>query len=276
MSVKFVKMHGAGNDYIYFNCLETPLENPADLAPALSDRHFGIGGDGIVCILPSGTADFRMRMYNADGSEAEMCGNAIRCVGKFLYDNGYVTGDSVRIETGAGILTLRLFTENDRVTRVRVDMGEPILDGLAIPTTLDINPVLDQPLPETPYRITAVSMGNPHCVIFVDEITDSQVLEEGPALECSSLFPNRINVEFVKVMGRNRVQTRVWERGSGETLACGTGACAVVVACVLNSLTDRKVTVELLGGSLEIEWAEDGHVYMTGPAATVFTGEIEI
>ena len=282
MNVGFTKMHGLGNDYIYFDCIENCdlISNPSDTAIKLSDRHFSIGGDGIVLILKHLNADFQMRMFNADGSEAEMCGNAIRCVGKYVFDNGYTDKKIITVYTGAGILTLNLTVENNFVSKVCVDMGEPILNGLDIPVLIDKEEVISEKvsIPDgEQYEMTCVSMGNPHAVIFVDEITDKHVLNHGRKLELNELFPKRINVEFVKVISTNEVQMRVWERGSGETLACGTGASAVTVACVLNKRTDRKITVHLIGGDLDIEWnEEDNHVYMTGPASIAFEGTVNV
>jgi diaminopimelate epimerase len=279
--IPFTKMHGLGNDYIYFDCIRNPglLAEPARLAPRLSDRHTGIGGDGIVLILPDAEADFRMRMFNADGSEAEMCGNAIRCVAKYVYDRGYTRRETLRIRTGRGILTLALTVAGGVLQSARVDMGEPILNGPDIPVTVARNPVMGVPVTLTSgrsYEFTAVSMGNPHAVIFVPAITDEQVLRDGPELEVHPLFPKRINVEFVQVLSRREVRMRVWERGAGETLACGTGASAVGVACALNGLTDRDVSVHLRGGDLRITWAADQHVFMDGPAAFAFEGTVEV
>jgi len=278
--VKFTKMHGLGNDYIYFDCINDAnlIPDPAATARRLADRHFGIGGDGIVLILKHPDADFQMRMFNSDGSEAEMCGNAIRCVGKFVYDNGYTDQDVIKVFTGAGILELVFTVVDGNVESVRVDMGEPILNGLQIPTTIDKDQVVLEHIAAcgADYEMTCVSMGNPHAVIFVDEITDEQVFVHGKALEVDPVFPNRINVEFCKVNSRSDVDMRVWERGAGETMACGTGASAVGVACMLNGKTDRKVTVHLLGGDLEIEWADNNHVFMTGPATKAFDGVAEV
>jgi len=280
--VPFTKMHGLGNDYIYFDCIANPdlIQAPLDTARKLSDRHFGIGGDGIVLIQEHAEADFRMRMFNADGSEAEMCGNAIRCVGKFLYEKGYIASDTVRIMTGAGIRTLELAIDHGTVDQVRVDMGEPILYGPDIPVAVSAaNPaqVSVSSSAGRNYHVTCVSMGNPHAVIFVDEITDDHVLMDGRELEKHATFPNGTNVEFAKVLSRDAIRMRVWERGSGETLACGTGASATAVAAVINGLADRKVRLVLAGGELFIEWSEeDNHVYMTGPAVVVFTGQIEL
>ena len=281
--MKFTKMHGAGNDYIYVDCFseKLPLE-PEKLSPILSDRHFGIGGDGIVLICPSEMADARMRMFNADGSESEMCGNAIRCVAKYLYDSGIARKETLAIETGRGVLTLQLTVENGKMTLARVNMGEPVLVPEQVPTLLrNVSGDSNQPAIAVPlnvagktFAVTTISMGNPHCITFVDELSDDWVLGIGPKVEIDSMFPRRVNAEFVKVLSPDRLQMRVWERGSGETLACGTGACAVTVAGVLNGISNRRVQIELRGGLLEIEWSEaDNHVYLTGPAATVFTGE---
>jgi len=280
--MRFTKMHGAGNDYIYVNCFEEPLPaDPAELAPRVSDRHFGIGGDGLILICPSQAADARMRMFNADGSEAEMCGNGVRCVAKYLYDHGICKKQTPKIETGAGVLTLDLEVAGGRVRRVRVDMGEPMLLPGQIPTTLPANPLLrgspvadvDLNLAGEKLKVACVSMGNPHCVTFVDDLTDYWVLEIGPQIESDPHFPRRVNAEFVEVLSPAEVRMRVWERGSGETLACGTGACAVCVAGALLGRTERKIVAHLPGGDLELHWADDNHVYMTGPAAEVFSGE---
>ena len=278
--MKFTKMHGLGNDYIYIKCFEEQVNEPGHLAVKMSDRHFGIGGDGIVLILPSAAADARMRMFNADGSEAEMCGNAIRCVGKYLYDHEIVNHDRITVETLAGIKELTLTVVDKKVQSVKVDMGEPVLSSELIPVTGNNRKVVMEPIRvkrasgDYEHHFTAVSMGNPHCVIFVPEITDRMVLEDGPQLEVHPYFPRKINVEFVKVLSRNLIQMRVWERGSGETMACGTGACASVAAGIVNQLLDSRVTVKLLGGDLEIEWAGPGnHLFKTGPAVEVFTGD---
>ncbi|OGV66253.1 MAG: diaminopimelate epimerase [Lentisphaerae bacterium RIFOXYB12_FULL_65_16] len=281
MQTPFTKMHGLGNDYIYFDCVRQPdlVPDPGRVAPGLCDRHTGIGGDGIVLILPDSEADFRMRMFNADGSEAEMCGNAIRCVAKHVYDRGHTRKRKLRIRTGRGILELVLTVGGDRVMTVRVDMGEPILDGPAIPVAVARQPVLNEPIVLASGRrcaFTAVSMGNPHAVIVVDRITDEMVLGDGREIETHALFPKRVNVEFVEVLSRCEVRMRVWERGAGETQACGTGASAVGVACALNGLTDRDLTVHLLGGDLNISWADNNHVYMDGPATFVFDGTVEL
>ena len=276
--MRFTKMHGAGNDYVYVNCFDQPVpDNLAELARRVSDRHFGVGGDGLILICRSETADAKMRMFNADGSEAEMCGNGIRCLAKYVHDHDLVKKRMLSIETGAGILSieLELELEGDLVSRARVDMGEPILDGRKVPTTFDGNPVLGARLPiaDKTLEVACVSMGNPHCVTFVDELTDEWVLGIGPKVEVDAHFPNRVNAEFVRVKSRAEVEMRVWERGSGETLACGTGACAVCVAGALTERTDRRIVAHLPGGDLELYWAEDNHVYMTGPATEVFSGE---
>lgn len=277
--MKFTKMHGTGNDYIYVNGFTEQIENPEEFAIQYSDRHKGIGSDGLVMILPSENCDFRMRMFNADGSESEMCGNASRCIGKFVYDKGLTDKTEVTLETLAGVKVLKLFIGADnKVEKVTVDMGEPILEGTKIPTTFDQPTVINVPVTfseKIQYNITCVSMGNPHAVIFTTGIHDLNLPEIGPVCENASIFPRRTNTEFIEVVSSNYVKMRVWERGSGETLACGTGACASVVAGVLNGLTDRKTTVELIGGELTIEWKEeDNHVYLTGGATTVFEGEI--
>ena len=281
--MRFTKMHGLGNDYVYVNCFEEK-DLPGDLselARRISDRHFGVGGDGMILVRPSEIGDARMQMFNADGSEAEMCGNGVRCVAKLVYDHGICKNETLNIETGAGVLAIDLEVVDGRVARASVDMGCPILSGPEIPTTLPGNPALDgSPVCDVPLevdgqelRVTCVSMGNPHCVTFVDKITDQQVLGLGPKVECHPAFPNRINAEFVEVLSPTEMNMRVWERGSGETLACGTGACAVGVAGVLNGRTERSVTIHLLGGDLEIEWSEaTNRVRMTGPATEVFTG----
>ena len=277
--MKFTKMHGTGNDYIYVNGFTETIENPVDFAIAYSDRHKGIGSDGLVMIMPSETCDFRMRMFNADGSESEMCGNASRCIGKFVYDKGLTTKTSVTLETLAGVKILDLvLDENNTVKTVTVDMGEPIFDGKTIPTIFDEEKIIDKKVifeNGLEYNITAVSMGNPHAVIYQNNIADLNLPVIGPVIENASVFPRRTNTEFIEVVSADYIKMRVWERGSGETLACGTGACAAVVAGVLNGKNNRKTTVELLGGELTIEWKEsDNHVYLTGCATTVFEGEI--
>ncbi len=277
--MKFTKMHGTGNDYIYVNGLVETIENPAEFAIQYSDRHKGIGSDGLVMILASETCDFRMRMFNADGSESEMCGNASRCIGKYVYDKGLTNKTTLTLETLAGVKVLQLFIGADqKVEKVTVDMGEPILDAALIPVTSDKNRVINEPLAfnsEIRYTITTVSMGNPHAVIFTSDILQLDLPKIGPVIENATIFPRRTNTEFIEVLTNNHVKMRVWERGSGETMACGTGACASVVAGVLNGLISRRTTVELLGGELTIEWKEeDNHVYLTGGATTVFEGEI--
>lgn len=277
--MKFTKMQGIGNDYVYVNCFEETVENPAAVSEFVSDRHFGIGSDGLVLIMKSDCADFRMRMFNADGSEAEMCGNATRCVGKYVYDNGLTDKTDITLETKAGIKYLKLFTENGKVTRVTVNMGEPILTPQLIPVDYTgeefINKVIS--VDGTEYAITCVSMGNPHAVVYMDDIENLDIETLGPKFELHQIFPKRTNTEFVKVIDKNTIEMRVWERGAGETLACGTGACAVLVASVLNGKCERKSTVRLIGGELTIEWREDDNcVYMTGPAEKVFDGEIDI
>lgn len=274
--MKFTKMQGAGNDYVYVNGFIEKIEDPAKLAIAISDRHFGIGSDGLVLILPSETCDFRMRMFNSDGSESEMCGNATRCIGKFVYEKGLTDKTELTLETLAGVKYLTLNTEDGKVASVRVDMGEPILAPKQIPINLDETSVVNYPiaLESRKVNITAVSMGNPHAVIFMDSLEELDIQKSGPKVEHHPLFPRRTNTEFAQVISPTHIKMRVWERGAGETLACGTGACATAVAAVLNGKTERKVTLELLGGNLEIEWSKaDNHVYMTGPAVTVFEGE---
>ena len=274
----FTKMHGLGNDFIVVAGEKALPDNAAELAERLCNRFFGIGADGLVYILPSEKADFRMRIINSDGSEAEQCGNAIRCVAKYVFDNGLTDKTDITIETlGAGVQQVQLSVDNGKTQSVRVDMGQPILNGLQVPTTVDANPVLNAPIEVDgrEFRFTAVSMGNPHCVIYVDDAVNFDLNTWGPKLEVHPLFPRKINVEFVTVRSRDYTDMRVWERGAGPTLACGTGACATVVASVLNGLTDRKATVSLKGGDLLIEWNEaDNHVYMTGPAAEVYRGTL--
>jgi diaminopimelate epimerase len=273
--MRFTKMQGCGNDYIYVDCFqEKPPRDAAGLSRAISDRHFGVGSDGLILICPSERADARMRMFNADGSESEMCGNGVRCVAKYIYEHGIARKSPLTIETGRGILTLEIFAEAGKVRSVRVDMGEPILQAERIPTTLPGNPPTNVALPQHGLTVTCVSMGNPHCVTYVDELTDALVLGVGPQVERDPVFPKRVNVEFVKVNRPDEVSVRVWERGSGETLACGTGACAVAVAGVVTGRTQRKVTAHLPGGDLQLYWSEsDNHVYMTGPAVEVFSGD---
>jgi diaminopimelate epimerase len=275
--MRFTKMHGAGNDYVYLDCFagSVPTDLPG-LAREMSHRHFGVGADGLIVIHPSKCADARMQMFNADGSEAEMCGNGLRCVAKYVFDHGHCQGDQLRIETGAGVLPVQLVVANEKVEQVRVDMGEPILDGEKIPTTWTGSPVVNQLLSVAGHdlEVTCVSMGNPHCVVFVEQLTDELVLQVGPQIERAAQFPARVNVEFVEVLSSTEVRQRTWERGSGETWACGTGACAVCVAGVLTGKTERQILNHLLGGDLQLHWAEaDQHVYMTGPATEVFQGE---
>lgn len=279
--MRFTKMHGAGNDYIFVNCFQEPFpENPTQLARQVSDRHFGIGGDGLILICPSEKADARMRIFNADGSEAEMCGNGIRCVAKYLYEHGLARKARLQIETGRGILPVQVEVCQGRVHQVQVDMGEPILEPERIPTKLSGSPQYGGAVVEVELwvedravRVTSLSMGNPHCVCFVEELSDSWVLGLGPKIERHPQFPQRVNVEFVQLLSPQEVRVRVWERGSGETLACGTGACAVCVAGVLTGRTGREVLAHLPGGDLKLHWSEkDNHVYLTGPAVEVFTG----
>jgi diaminopimelate epimerase len=275
--MRFTKLQGCGNDYVYIDCFSQPMpKDPPALSRAVSDRNFGIGSDGLILICPSEKADARMRMYNSDGSESEMCGNGVRCIAKYLHDHGIARKPQITLETGRGILTLLPEVNGGKVERVRVDMGEPILQAERIPTTLPGDPPIDVPLAvaDSQLPVTCVSMGNPHCIQFVDEITDALVQVIGPKVEKHPAFPRRTNVEFVKINRRDDVNLRVWERGSGETLACGTGACAVAVAGVLTGRLDRRITAHLRGGDLLLEWsAQDNHVYMTGPAVEVFSGE---
>ena len=288
--MKFTKMHGAGNDYVYIDGFRETVENPQAVAIQVSDRHKGVGSDGLVLILPSATCDFRMRMFNADGSEAQMCGNAARCVGKYVYDKGYTNKRSITLETKAGIKILELFPVNGKVEKVKVDMGEPVLSTQAIPVQWPEERLIKQTIDfgTEKLSVTAVSMGNPHSVVFLGEenskrLKDFKTLKElpiaeiGKKIENHPLFPEKTNVEFVEILSPNHAKMRVWERGSGETQACGTGACAVLVAAVLNHQLERKATISLLGGDLELEWnAGNNHVFMTGPAVQVFEGEIEL
>ena len=278
---KFSKMHGAGNDYIYVNCFEEKVENINETAKAVSDRHFGIGSDGLVLICPSDVADFRMDMYNSDGSQAEMCGNATRCVGKYVYDRGLTDKTQITLETLAGIKILDLNVKDGEVQTVRVNMGSPEL----VPKNIPIDSNLDRFISEDVevdgkvYKVTGVSMGNPHAVTFIDDTDSLEIEKIGPKFETHNLFPKKINTEFAQIVDRNTINMRVWERGEGETLACGTGACAVAVASILNGHVDgdKSVTVKLLGGDLQIFWnRQENLVYMTGPAATVFDGEIDV
>lgn len=276
--MRITKMHGIGNDYIYVNCFEETVTDPHRAARDLSDRHFWVGSDGLVLIKPTEIADFEMDMYNSDGSQAEMCGNAIRCVGKYVYDSGMTDKRSICIATKAGIKYLDLTVEDGKVAAVRVDMGAPILKPELIPCNFDGDEVISRPITVMgrEYRVTCVSMGNPHAVVYVDDVDGLEIEKIGPSFEKHEKFPRKTNTEFVKALDRHTVQMRVWERGAGETWACGTGACAVLVATVLNGLCDRCATIKLRGGDLLIEWDEaTGHVFMTGPATTVFTTEVD-
>jgi diaminopimelate epimerase len=280
--MKFTKMHGAGNDYVYVDAFQETLpSNLPELARQISHRRFGVGGDGLILILPSDSADARMQMFNADGSESEMCGNGIRCVAKYVYDHGIAAKKSMTIETGAGVLALQLDTDgSDRVKQVTVDMGSPILDAPKIPTTLVSSGQVVNHSVQFNGRtcdVTCVSMGNPHCIIFVESAADDMVLGLGPLIETDARFPNRVNVEFVEVLSRDEVRQRTWERGSGETWACGTGASAVCVAGVLTGRTKRKILNHLVGGDLTLHWDEaSDHVMMTGGADEVFSGDWEL
>ena len=279
--IKFTKMHGLGNDYVYIDATSKTgqeIDDPSSLAKFVSDRHFGIGSDGLILICDSDVADFKMRMFNYDGSEAEMCGNGIRCVGKFVYDKGLTNHDLITIETLAGIKILKLNVVDGKVDTVRVDMGEPILDSELIPVVSDENIVKNLKLNAEgkDFIFSCVSMGNPHAITIVDNVKDLQIEKYGSVLEVDKHFPKRSNIEFIELVNKSKIKMRVWERGAGETLACGTGACASAVACNLNGYTDKRVTVELLGGNLDIEWSDvDNHVYMTGSATTVFEGTLE-
>jgi diaminopimelate epimerase len=270
-------MHGLGNDYVYIDCFKEKVENPQELAIQVSDRHRGVGSDGLILIMSSETCDFRMRMFNSDGSEAQMCGNGARCVGKFVYDEGYTSKKEITLETRAGVKVLQLFPVNGKVEKVQVDMGEPVLSVPEIPVRWTqpqlINQRIDFELEK--YALTCVSMGNPHAVIFTPGIDALDIEKVGKNIENHSMFPERTNVEFVEILSPTHAKMRVWERGSGETQACGTGACAVAVAGVLNNRLERQATISLLGGDLELEWnADNNHVFMTGPAVKVFAGEI--
>ncbi len=289
--MRFTKMHGIGNDYIYVNAFEEKVADPVSIAKKISDRHFGIGGDGLILIGPSPKADVRMRMFNADGSEAEMCGNGVRCVAKYAFDHGLTRSNPMRVETGRGVLTLSLEVVEGKVRQVTVNMGEPILESAKIPTTLPGARVIDFPLPNMSEglgqawgkdcgldpRMTCVSMGNPHVVMYCREVQKAPLAAVGPVIENWEKFPRRINLHFVQLQSRGEVIMRTWERGSGITLACGTGACAVCVAGVLTGRTDRTLLAHLPGGDLELQWREaDNNVYMKGPATEVFSGEFEI
>ncbi len=275
--MKFTKMEGLGNDYVYINCFQEKVENPGELAIRYSNRHFGIGSDGVILIKPSEIADFCMDMYNADGSRSEMCGNGIRCVGKYVYDYGLTDKTEISVETLAGIKYLKLILKDGKVDLVTVDMGEPELQADKIPVALRLDEVIDQPIQvgNTVYQMTCVSMGNPHAVVFVDAVDKFPLETVGPLFEHHVMFPNRVNAEFIEVLNRKEVNMRVWERGTGETLACGTGACASTVACILNHKTEDEITLHLLGGDLQVAWdREKNKIYMTGPARVVFDGEI--
>ena len=277
--MKFTKMQGLGNDYVYVNCFKETIENPPEMAKKVSNRNFGIGSDGLIMINPSDVADFEMEMYNADGSRSEMCGNGIRCVGKYVYDYGLTEKEHISVETLAGIKYLDLTVEDGKVKLVKVDMGSPELVPENIPIVADGNRVIDEPINVngTEYRMTGVSMGNPHAVVFVDDVAGFELEKYGPLFENHKMFPKRTNTEFVEILSRNEAKMRVWERGSAETWACGTGTCATVMACILNKKTDNKVLVHLRGGDLTIEYIpETNHVFMTGPATEVFSGEIDI
>ena len=273
--MKFTKMHGIGNDYVYVNCFEETVENPSEVSKKVSDRHFGIGSDGLILIKPSEKADFEMEMYNADGSQGAMCGNGIRCVAKYVYDYGLTDKTNISVDTKSGIKYLDLTVANGKVALVKVNMGQPELNAEKIPMIYKKQQVIQQPLAvkDNIYEVTAVSMGNPHVIVYMDQIRDLAIEKIGPDFEKHPAFPEGVNTEFVHVIDRKTVEMRVWERGSGETLACGTGACAVAVACVLNGYTEEEVTVRLLGGELKIFWnRKENLVYMTGPAEVVFDG----
>lgn len=279
--MKFTKMHGCGNDYVYVNCFEEKIEDESKAAILASDRHFGVGGDGMILIKPSEIADFEMCMYNADGSRGAMCGNGIRCVAKYVYDNKMTDKRSISIESMGAIKYIDVETENDKVVSARVDMGKPILNAKDVPAVSDSEKVIGEKITVLgrEFNMTCVSMGNPHAVMFIDEHPSDFELEKyGPLFENNEIFPNRVNAEFIKIIDRKNIEMRVWERGSGETLACGTGASAATVAAILNGYTDNDVTVHLIGGNLEISWSgnENDSVFMTGPATTVFTGEIDL
>ena len=281
MKLAFTKMEGCGNDYVYINGFtqSVPAEEKPALVRRLSDRHFGIGGDGVIFINPAKEADFEMEMWNADGTRSEMCGNGIRCVARYVYDFGLTDQKEFSIVSAGKVKYMTLYEQDGQISAVRVNMGQPILEADQIPVRADHSPVINVPIEVQgkEYRMTCVSMGNPHAVVFVDSTEDFPLEQVGPYFENHPCFPNRTNTEFVQVIDRSRVRMRVWERGTGETLACGTGCCATAVACVLNGLTDNAITVEVLGGELRIEWDRDNDlVWMTGPATVVFSGEIEI
>ena len=277
--MKFTKMHGAGNDYVYVDCTKEELANPSMVSKYISDRHFGIGSDGLILIKSSNKADFFMEMYNADGSQGKMCGNGIRCVGKYVFDNGLTDKTTVKVDTLSGIKILDLIVEDGRVTSAKVNMGSPILIAKDIPVITDSEKVIAQDIEVNgkTYQMTCVSMGNPHAIVYVDSTDDLKIQEIGPYFEMNERFPEQVNTEFVQVVDRKNLKMRVWERGSGETLACGTGACASLVATVLNGLCDDTAVLHLIGGDLKITWDQNADiVYMEGPATTVFTGEIDI
>ena len=287
--LEFTKMQGIGNDYVYIDCTKKELEKPEKISQIVSDRHFGIGSDGLILILNSKVADFKMEIYNADGSQAEMCGNGIRCVAKFVYDKGLTEKTKLKIETLAGIKELELNVENSKVKTVKVDMGEPILEAEKIPVYIDEKMKAEGVMPTSViknlkleaynqnFTFTCVSMGNPHAITFIDNVEKFDVKKFGSVFEVAKAFPKKSNIEFVEIIDKENINMRVWERGSGETMACGTGSCASVVACILNNKTSNKVKVHLLGGELYIEWnKENNHIYMTGPAEIVFEGKIDI
>lgn len=287
--MKFTKMQGIGNDYVYIDCTKKELEKPEKISQIVSDRHFGIGSDGLILILNSKIADFKMEIYNADGSQAEMCGNGIRCVAKFVYDKGLTDKTKLKIETLAGIKELELNVENGKVKTVKVDMGEPILEAEKIPVYIDEKMKAEGVMPTSViknlkleaynqnFTFTCVSMGNPHAITFIENVEKFDVKKFGSVFEVAKAFPKKSNIEFVEITDKENINMRVWERGSGETMACGTGSCASVVACILNNKTSNKVKVHLLGGELYIEWnKENNHIYMTGPAEIVFEGKIDI
>ena len=277
--MKFTKMHGIGNDYVYVNCFKETVEHPSEMAIKVSDRHFGIGSDGLILIKPSEVADGKMEMYNADGSQGAMCGNGIRCVAKYMYDYGITDKTSISVETKSGIKYLDLTIKDGKVDTVKVNMGTPILKAVDIPVRSEKEQVIDEPVmvDGKEWKITCVSMGNPHAITYIDDVKNLEIEKIGPKFENHEIFPDRVNTEFVHVIDRNTVEMRVWERGSGETLACGTGACAVAVSSILNGLTEEEVTVKLLGGDLKIFWDRtENKVYMTGSATTVFDGEINL
>ena len=277
--MKFTKMQGIGNDYVYVNCFQETVENPGEVAQKVSDRHFGIGSDGLILIKPSDVADFEMDMYNADGSQGAMCGNGIRCVAKYVYDYGLTDKTSISVNTKSGIKYLDLTVEEGKVSQVKVDMGAPILKAAEIPVLWEKQQVVNEPVSVNgrEYRMTCVSMGNPHCVIPVEDVDGLEIESIGPLMEHHEVFPDRVNTEFIRVLDEKTVQMRGWERGAGETWACGTGACAAAVACILNGWTKEEVLVKLRGGDLRIFWdRQKNRVYMTGPAAVVFDGEIRL